>query len=98
MAVDHHRHVKLEPNDVVVFSARAIPGNQRAIGRLMDHISRRGAEIVHEGDRPVHVSGHGSVEELKLMLTLVRPRHFVPIHVSIQVSDAACACRQDHHG
>ena len=80
MAVDHHRHVKLEPNDVVVFSARAIPGNQRAIGRLMDHISRRGAEIVHEGDRPVHVSGHGSVEELKLMLTLVRPRHFVPIH------------------
>ena len=80
MAVDHHRHIKLEPNDVVVFSARAIPGNQRAIGRLMDHISRRGAEIVHEGDRPVHVSGHGSVEELKLMLTLVRPRHFVPIH------------------
>ncbi len=80
MAVDHHRHVKLEPKDVVVFSARAIPGNQRAIGRLMDHISRRGAEIVHEGDRPVHVSGHGSVEELKLMLTLVRPRHFVPIH------------------
>ena len=80
MAVDHHRRVKLEPGDVVVFSARAIPGNQRAIGRLMDHISRRGAEVIHEGDRPVHVSGHGSVEELKLMLTLVRPRHFVPIH------------------
>ncbi len=80
IAIDHHRHVKLEPQDVVVFSARAIPGNQRAIGRLMDHISRRGAEVIHEGDRPVHVSGHGSVEELKLMLTLVRPRHFVPIH------------------
>jgi ribonuclease J len=80
IAVDHHRHVKLQPQDVVVFSARAIPGNQRAIGRLMDHISRRGAEVIHEGDRPVHVSGHGSVEELKLMLTLVRPSHFVPIH------------------
>ncbi len=80
IAVDHHRHVKLKPQDVVVFSARAIPGNQRAIGRLMDHISRRGAEVIHEGDRPVHVSGHGSVEELKLMLTLVRPNHFVPIH------------------
>ena len=80
IAMDHHRHVKLEPQDVVVFSARAIPGNQRAIGRLMDHISRRGAEVIHEGDRPVHVSGHGSFEELKLMLTLVRPRHFVPIH------------------
>ena len=80
IAMDHHRHVKLKPQDVVVFSARAIPGNQRAIGRLMDHISRRGAEVIHEGDRPVHVSGHGSVEELKLMLTLVRPSHFVPIH------------------
>ena len=80
MAVDQHRHVRLHPNDIVVFSARAIPGNQPAIGRLMDHVSRRGAEVVCEDDRSVHVSGHGSVEELKLMLTLVRPRYFVPIH------------------
>jgi len=80
IAVDHHRHIKLEPRDVVVFSARAIPGNQRAIGRLMDHIARRGAAIVHEQDEPVHVSGHGSTDDLSQMLSLVRPRYFVPIH------------------
>ena len=80
IATDQHRHIRLEPEDVVVFSARAIPGNQRAIGSLMDNLTRRGAEVVHEGDSLVHVSGHGSSEELKLMLSLVRPRHFVPIH------------------
>ena len=80
IAIDDHRHVKLEPDDVVVFSARAIPGNEKAIGRVMNHISRRGAEVVHEGTRHVHVSGHGSEEELKLMLSLVRPKYFVPIH------------------
>ena len=80
IAVDHHRHVKLEPRDVVVFSARAIPGNQWAIGRLMDHVARRGAAVVHEDDEPVHVSGHASAEDLRLMLSLVRPRYFVPIH------------------
>ena len=80
IAVDHHRHVKLEPRDVVVFSARAIPGNQRAIGRLMDHVARRGAAIVHEDDERIHVSGHASAADLRLMLSLVRPRYFVPIH------------------
>ena len=80
IAVDNHRHVKLQPGDVVVFSARAIPGNQRAIGRLKNHIARRGAEVIDEDAKPVHVSGHGSQEELKLMLSLVRPRYFVPIH------------------
>ena len=71
---------KLEPDDVVVFSARAIPGNEKAIGRVMNHIARRGADVVYEGIKHVHVSGHGSEEELKLMLSLVRPRYFVPIH------------------
>ena len=80
IAVDAHRHVKLEPDDVVVFSARAIPGNQRAIGRLMNHIVRRGAQVIDEDSKRVHVSGHASAEELKLMLSLVRPRYFVPIH------------------
>lgn len=80
IAIDAHRHVRLEPDDVVVFSARAIPGNQRAIGRVMDHIARRGAEVVHGERKAVHVSGHGSAEELKMLLSLVRPRYFVPIH------------------
>ena len=80
IAVDNHRHVKLHPGDVVVFSARAIPGNQRAIGRLKNHIARQGAEVIDEDAKRVHVSGHGSEEELKMMLSLVRPRCFVPIH------------------
>jgi ribonuclease J len=80
MAVNDHRHVTLEPEDVVVFSAREIPGNEKAIGRVMNHVARREAEIVHEGIKHVHVSGHGGEEELKLILALVRPRYFVPIH------------------
>jgi ribonuclease J len=80
IAIDDHRHVRLEPEDVVVFSAREIPGNEKAIGRVMNHVAKRGAELVYEGIKHVHVSGHGSEEELKLMLSLVRPRYFVPIH------------------
>jgi ribonuclease J len=80
IAIDDHRHVKLGEGDTVVFSARAIPGNEKAIGRVMNHIARRGADLIHEGIKHVHVSGHGSEEELKLMISLVRPRHFVPIH------------------
>jgi ribonuclease J len=80
IAIDDHRHAKIDQDDVVVFSAREIPGNEKAIGRVMNHIAKRGADIVYEGIKHVHVSGHGSEEELKLMLSLVRPRHFVPIH------------------
>ena len=80
IAIDDHRHVKLGPDDVVVFSAREIPGNEKAIGRVMNHIARRDAEVISDADKHVHVSGHGSEEELKLMLSLVRPKHFVPIH------------------
>jgi ribonuclease J len=80
IAIDDHRHVKLSPDDVVVFSAREIPGNEKAIGRVMNHIARREALVVTDTDKHVHVSGHGSEEELKLMLSLVRPKHFVPIH------------------
>jgi ribonuclease J len=80
IAIDDHRHAKLDHDDVVVFSAREIPGNEKAIGRVMNHIAKRGADIVYEGIKHVHVSGHGSEEELKLMLSLIRPRYFVPIH------------------
>jgi ribonuclease J len=74
----------LSPEDVVVFSAREIPGNERSIDRVVNHIARRGAEIINQGDKHVHVSGHASEEELKLMLSLVRPRCFVPIHGSFR--------------
>jgi ribonuclease J len=80
IAIDDHRHVRLGPDDTVVFSARAIPGNEKAIARTMSHITRRGADVITDGMKHIHVSGHGSEEELKLMISLVRPRYFVPIH------------------
>src|SRR4029077_10758489 len=80
IAIDDHRHVKVGPDDTVVLSARSIPGNEKAIGRVINHLARRGADVIYEGIKHVHVSGHGSEEELKLMLSLVKPRYFVPVH------------------
>jgi ribonuclease J len=80
IAIDDHRHVRLLADDVVVFSSRVIPGNEKSIGRVMNHVARRGALLISDADKHVHVSGHGSAEELKLVLSLARPRYFVPIH------------------
>ncbi len=80
IAINDHRYVKIAPDDTVVLSARSIPGNEKAIGRVMNHLARRGANVIHEGIKHVHVSGHGSEEELKLVLSLVRPRYFIPVH------------------
>ena len=80
ISIDDHRFVRLGPDDTVVFSARAIPGNEKAISRTMSHVARRGADVVTDSMKHVHVSGHGSAEELKLVLSLVRPRYFIPIH------------------
>ena len=82
LSVASHRWVTVEPGDEVVLSARVIPGNEKAIFRMLDHLYRRGARVhYHDGSQPpVHVSGHGSAEELKLMLNIVRPKYFVPIH------------------
>ena len=80
IAIDDHRHIKIAPDDTVVLSARSIPGNEKAIGRIINHLTRRGAEVITEDIKHVHVSGHGSAEELKLLLSLVRPRYFVPVH------------------
>jgi len=80
IAIDDHRFVKVTDGDTVVISARAIPGNEKAIGRVINHLARRGADVIHEGIKHVHVSGHGSEEELKLMLSLIKPRFFIPVH------------------
>ena len=80
IAMGDHALVRLDPGDVVVLSSRIIPGNERAISSLMNHLYRRGAVVVHDRVARVHVSGHASQEELKLVLNLVRPRHFVPVH------------------
>jgi ribonuclease J len=81
VAVDNHKHVSVEQGDTVVLSARIIPGNEKAIFRMIDHMSRRGADVLYGTmNPPVHVSGHASMEEMKLVLNLVRPRYFMPIH------------------
>ena len=81
VAVDNHKHLSIETGDVVALSARIIPGNEKAIYRMMNHIARRGADLVYGTmNPPIHVSGHGSAEELRLILNLVRPKYFVPVH------------------
>ena len=81
VAVDNHKHLSIEPGDTVALSARIIPGNEKAIYRMINHVSRRGADVVYGTmNPPIHVSGHGSAEELRLVLNLVRPRYFVPLH------------------
>jgi ribonuclease J len=81
VAVDNHKSLSIKPGDTVALSARIIPGNEKAIYRMMNHLARRGADIVYGSmNPPIHVSGHGSSEELRLVLNLVRPKYFVPIH------------------
>ncbi|HUI58155.1 MAG TPA: ribonuclease J [Bryobacteraceae bacterium] len=81
VAVDNHKHVSVEQGDTVALSSRIIPGNEKAIFRMIDHMARRGADVLYGSmNPPLHVSGHASVEEMKLVLNLVRPRYFMPIH------------------
>ena len=81
-AVDNHKHAKIEKGDTVVLSSRIIPGNEKAIYRMVDHLFRRQAHVIYEdgSSPPIHVSGHGSQEELKLIINLVKPKYFIPIH------------------
>ncbi|MGB6075940.1 MAG: ribonuclease J, partial [Candidatus Acidiferrales bacterium] len=82
IAVDNHRMLELQENDTVILSARIIPGNEKTISRMIDHLFRRRVLVYYESGRsaPIHVSGHASQEEMKLLLNLVRPKYFVPIH------------------
>jgi len=81
-AVDNHKHARIQPGDTVVLSSRIIPGNEKAIYRVVDHLFRRDAHVIYDdgSSPPVHVSGHASQEELKLIINLVKPRYFIPIH------------------
>ena len=80
MAFNDHRDVELHSGDTVIFSATPIPGNERSVNETIDKIYEIGARVVTAADAPIHVSGHGSREELKLMLNLTRPRHVFPFH------------------
>jgi len=77
-AIGEHRHIKIKPNDLVILSSRAIPGNEGAISAMLNHLERAGAHVAR--DRDLHVSGHASSEEQKLLLRLVNPKFFLPVH------------------
>jgi ribonuclease J len=81
-AVNNHKHAKIEAGDTVLMSSRVIPGNEKSIYRVIDHLERRDAKVIHDDGTSglIHVSGHGSQEELRLMINLVRPKFFVPVH------------------
>jgi ribonuclease J len=80
IALDDHKSIRIEPGDTVMLSSKFIPGNERTITNLINHLYRRGAEVHYESVSEIHVSGHASQEELKTMLRLTRPRYFVPVH------------------
>jgi ribonuclease J len=83
MAMEDHKHVKIERGDTVIISANAIPGNENTILRTINNLHKQGANVIHPMHSPhseVHVSGHGNQEELKLMLNLVRPHYVIPVH------------------
>ena len=80
IATDEHKDIKIKEGDTVILSARMIPGNERSIGRIINHLFRRGAHVFYEKVSEVHVSGHASKEELKLMLNIIKPKYFMPIH------------------
>jgi ribonuclease J len=80
IAMNDHKQVKVGPGDTVIFSSKMIPGNEKPIGDVINHLHRRGADVHYETVADLHVSGHASQAELSLMLNLTRPRYFVPIH------------------
>ncbi len=80
MATGEHRQVAITPNDLIIISATPIPGNEKLVGRVVNELMRAGAEVVYEAMYDVHVSGHACQEELKMMMSLTKPKFFIPIH------------------
>ncbi|MGA3373029.1 MAG: ribonuclease J [Terracidiphilus sp.] len=81
-AVDNHKHARIDPGDTVVLSSRIIPGNEKGIFRVIDHLYRRDANVIYDNGSNglIHVSGHGSQEEMRLLINLLRPKFFIPVH------------------
>lgn len=80
MAFSEHRKVDIGPNDYVIISATPIPGNEKMVGKVVDELLKQGAEVVYERMYEVHVSGHACQEELKIMMSLTKPKYFIPVH------------------
>ena len=80
IAFSEHRQIELIPGDVIIISATPIPGNEKLVGKVINELMRRGANVVYEKMYDVHVSGHACQEELKLMMSIVKPKYFIPVH------------------
>ena len=80
MAFSEHRQINISPGDRVIISASAIPGNENMISKVIDELFHKGAEVIYDRNTALHVSGHASQEEQKMMLALVRPKYFIPVH------------------
>ncbi len=80
MATSEHKKVNIIPGDTVIISASAIPGNEKLVARTINHLFKQGARVIYESVSGIHVSGHASQEEQKLMLNLIKPKYFIPVH------------------
>ncbi|EJH2474839.1 ribonuclease J [Campylobacter coli] len=80
MATDEHKFIKIKPTDQVIISAKAIPGNEASVSAVLDYLLKAGAKVAYQEFSEIHVSGHASIEEQKLMLALVKPKFFLPVH------------------
>ncbi|MCF6201262.1 MAG: ribonuclease J, partial [Hydrogenimonas sp.] len=80
MATDENRHIKIKPSDTIIISAKAIPGNEASVSRIMNHLIKAGATVAYQDFSEIHVSGHAAQEEQKLMLRLTQPKFFLPVH------------------
>jgi len=80
MSINEHRHIKIKPSDQIIISAKAIPGNEASVSRVMNHLIKAGASVAYQDFSEIHVSGHAAMEEQKLMLRLVKPKFFLPVH------------------
>ncbi|MGM0518915.1 MAG: ribonuclease J [Campylobacterota bacterium] len=80
MAIHEHRHIKIKPEDQIILSAKAIPGNEASVSGIINHLLKAGANVAYQNFSDIHVSGHAAQEEQKLMLRLVKPKFFMPVH------------------
>jgi ribonuclease J len=84
ISVDDHKYIKIKNNDLVILSSKFIPGNEKAITKIINNLYKKGAEVLYEKISEIHVSGHASKEELKLMMNVTKPQYFIPIHGEIR--------------
>lgn len=99
MATDEHKYIKINKNDTVIISAKAIPGNENSVSNIINYISKSGAKVAYQDFSEIHVSGHAAQEEQKLMIRLIKPKFFLPVHgeynMILKHKETAISCGVD---